>query len=125
VLVSAAALNAALEWLLLGRMRNLSDKEYQRIFGRPLSDLAPKIDIAYAFELIGADLYHDLQVIKDIRNRFAHPDGPTNFRTRKIADLVRRFKSLKSGSDGFALSIRPKPRSVGPTVPHPPPSSSG
>jgi hypothetical protein len=103
VLVSAAALNVALEGLLLGRMRDLSNTEYKRIFGRPLNDLAPKIDVAYAFELIDAALYDDLRIIKDIRNEFAHPEGPVDFRTPKIIELVSRFKSSTSDGNSFAL----------------------
>jgi hypothetical protein len=103
VLVSAAALNVALEGLLLGAMRDLSNTEYKRIFGRPLTDLAPKIDVAYAFKLIDTALYDDLRTIKDIRNEFAHPEGPVDFRTPKIVELVGRFKSSPSGQNGFAL----------------------
>jgi hypothetical protein len=103
VLLSAATLNVGLEGLLRFSMRDLSNTEYKRIFGRFLNDLAPKIDVASAFELIDAALYDDLRIIKDIRNEFAHPDGPTNFRTPKIAKLVRGFKPSSSGTDGFAL----------------------
>jgi hypothetical protein len=103
VLVSAAALNVALEGLLLGGMRDLSNKEYKRIFGRSLADLAPKIDIAYAFKLIDSALYDDLRIIKDIRNEFAHPEGPVDFRTPKIVELVGRFKPSPSGKNSFAL----------------------
>jgi DNA-binding MltR family transcriptional regulator len=42
----------------------------------PLATLSAKISICYAFGLIDENLLHDLDVIRKIRNRFAH--DPTN-----------------------------------------------
>jgi hypothetical protein len=102
VLVSAAAIDNALQKLLLCKMRNLSNEEAKRIF-RPLHHFSPKIDIAYAFELIDDDLYNDLRIIKDIRNEFAHPKGWTDFGTPAVAELVRQFKEWNSSCDLFEL----------------------
>jgi len=89
-------------------MRGLSNNKAEQIFGshRPLYHLSPKIDIAYAFEVIDEDLYSDLRIIKDIRNKFAHREGPTDFRTPKVMELVRGFKSWTSGSDGYDLFVQ-------------------
>jgi hypothetical protein len=96
VLVAAAALDGVLRNLLLVVMRGLSNNKAEQIFGshRPLYHLSPKIDIAYAFEVIDEDLYSDLPIIKDIRNKFAHREGPTDFRTPKVMELVRGFVDL-------------------------------
>src|SRR5262249_39543436 len=108
VLVSAAALDGGLRNLLLLTM-SLSNNKAEQIFGSPLGPLyhfSPKIDIAYAFKVIDEDLYNDLRIIKDIRNKFAHPEGPTDFHTPKIKDLVRKFKSWTSMSDEYELFIQ-------------------
>jgi hypothetical protein len=107
VLVSAAALDGSLRNLLLLTM-GLSNNKAEQIFGSPLGPLyhfSPKIDIAYAFKVIDEDLYNDLRIIKDIRNKFAHPEGPTDFETPKIKDLVRKFKSWISTSDEYQFFI--------------------
>jgi len=55
----------------------MSNNKAEQIFGShgPLYHLSPKI----AFEVIDEDLYSDLRIIKDIRNKFAHPEGPYGF----------------------------------------------
>ncbi len=108
VLVSAAALDGSLRNVLLVIM-NLSNNKAMQMFGSalgPLYHFSPKIEIAYAFKVIDRDLYNDLRIIKDIRNKFAHPEGPTAFQTPKITDLVRKFKSWTPGSDGYELFIQ-------------------
>jgi DNA-binding MltR family transcriptional regulator len=108
VLVSAAALDGSLRNLLRLTM-NLSNNKAEQIFGSPLGPLyhfSPKIDIAYAFRVIDEDLYNDLRIIKDIRNKFAHPEGPTDFERPKIKDLLRKFKSWTSTSDKYELFIQ-------------------
>ena len=106
VLVSAAALDGSLRNVLLTTM-NLSDKKAEQMFGSygPLYHFSPKFEIACAFKVIDDGLYNDLRIIKDIRNTFAHPEGPTDFQTPKIRGLVHKFKSWTSGSDGYALFI--------------------
>ena len=106
VLVSAAALDGGLRNLLLLTM-SLSNNKAEQVFGRgPLYHFSPKIDIAYAFKVIDEDLYNDLRIIKDIRNKFAHPEGPTDFNTPKIKDLVQKFDSWTSMHDEYALFIQ-------------------
>jgi DNA-binding MltR family transcriptional regulator len=108
VLVAAAALDGVLRNLLLLVMRGLSNNKAEQIFGShgPLYHLSPKIEIAYAFKVIDEDVYSDLRIIKDIRNKFAHPEGPTDFRTPKVMELVRGFNSWTSGSDGYDLFVQ-------------------
>jgi DNA-binding MltR family transcriptional regulator len=107
VLVSAAALDGGLRNLLLLTM-SLSNSKAEQIFGGrgPLYHFSPKIDIAYAFKVIDEDLYNDLRIIKDIRNKFAHPEGPTDFNTPKVKDLVRKFESWTSMHDEYELFIQ-------------------
>jgi DNA-binding MltR family transcriptional regulator len=108
VLVSAAALDERLRNLLF-KIMDISNNKAEQIFDSPLGPLynfSSKIDIAYAFKVIDEDLYNDLRIIKDIRNKFAHPKGPTDFQTPKIKDFVQKFKSWTSGGDGYELFIQ-------------------
>lgn len=117
VLVAAAALDGVLRNLLLVVMRGLSNNKAEQIFGshRPLYHLSPKIDIAYAFEVIDEDLYSDLRIIKDIRNKFAHPEGPYGFPDAQsygacsrlqIVDLGQRWVRLvRSTGKGLLVKV--------------------
>jgi hypothetical protein len=104
VLVSAAAVDDRLQKLLLGKMRTMSNEHAKRIFNGPLARFGPKIDVAYAFELIDDDLHNDLMVIKDIRNEFAHPvELEMNFGSPYIIELVKRLKGWNTSLDAFSL----------------------
>ncbi len=56
----------------------------------PLSSFAARIDLAYAIGLIDKDTRHDLDVIRHIRNEFAHSLGSHYFEEdQSIADRCR------------------------------------
>jgi hypothetical protein len=64
-----------LEQLILDRMRSdLSSERKERLFEGfgPLAGFAPKIEVAYAFGLIGPESRIDFRLVNDIRNLFAH-----------------------------------------------------
>ena len=104
-MVSAAVLNQKLMLLLLAKMRPLSIAVLERIFEGygPLYDLAPKADLAYAISLIDEDLYHEIRVIKDIRNKFAHSPQLEDFRSDEITKLLQRFKKWNRVIDPYHL----------------------
>lgn len=58
------------------RNLNLSNKEtlHKRLFRHngPLSTFSARLDMAFALYLIGEKTRHDLDIIRDIRNDFAH-----------------------------------------------------
>jgi len=110
VLVSAAAVDDRLQKLLLGKMRTMSNEHAKRIFNGPLARFGPKIDVAYAFELIDDDLHNDLMVIKDIRNEFAHPqrEALERFATSEGFELARVFVEVETGKGADALDRRPQ-----------------
>lgn len=100
-LVSAAALEQALEVLLLTKMRPLSNTKAEDIFSGygPLASFSAKTDIAYAFELIDDGVYADLRTIKSIRNAFAHAVETTHFHSDEIKKLIRRFEGWNGRPD--------------------------
>ena len=53
------------------------------------SQFAPRINLAYAMGLISDEEYHDLRLVKKIRNHFAHHiDQPYTFETPIIREKV-------------------------------------
>jgi len=73
VIVGAAQLDDSLERLLLKVLKPQSHKN-DRLFGvnGPLRDTYPKINLAYRLGIIDDDVEQALQLVRKIRNDFAH-----------------------------------------------------
>ena len=94
-LVCAAWIERHLERVLLSRMKPLKKREHAELFIglAPLSTFSAKIKLASALNIIGPTALIDLEIIKDIRNQFAHSFHPITFRTRAVAAACRRLKT--------------------------------
>ncbi len=78
-LIGSSLLEDDLEQLLRSAMSPVADpKRVDSLFSgfAPLATFSAKISICYALGLIDENLFHDLEIIRKIRNRFAH--DPTN-----------------------------------------------
>ena len=64
----------------------------------PLSTFSAKIKIAYALELIDADIFLSLETIRKIRNEFAHTFTDLTFDTPSVADRVKNL-NIPDGMD--------------------------
>ena len=104
-LVTLAIIDEWLQKLLLHKMRKLSNTVAARIFDSngPLHELALKIDIAYAFELIDDDTLKSLRALKDLRNRFAHTQAALHFDSPDIDKLCQKLPGWKRGTDNQKL----------------------
>jgi hypothetical protein len=77
----------------------------------PLSDLATRIQLAYAFDILSPDLMEELDRIRSARNAISHSwniDSLNDFFTKgRVADMYRMEELLSKGkgadefSDGF------------------------
>jgi DNA-binding MltR family transcriptional regulator len=80
---------------IMSRFRNTpTDAQISEMFTGygPLATLSARTSVAYLLGAIGADARHDLQIIRKIRNEFAHVIKPIDFETKPIAS---RCNSLK------------------------------
>ncbi len=79
----------------------LTDDETNKLFSgsAPLGSFATRIGLAYALGIYGPRTRHDLQILKDIRNAFAHANLAINFDTREVADLCCSFHCLEALKD--------------------------
>jgi DNA-binding MltR family transcriptional regulator len=105
-----AHVETALEKLLASRMRdNLNSTERNKIFGfeGPVGTFAAKIIVAYAMNIIGPITYSDLDLIRLLRNEFAHSRQPLNFQTPEVAAVCNELKipKLRDSSDSFKQHI--------------------
>jgi hypothetical protein len=75
-------------------MRKLSPTDYDKIFegNGPLSTFSSKILMGYGLRLYGPDFRHDLEIIKDIRNGFAHVRLPLLLTQPEIAGMCQHLR---------------------------------
>jgi hypothetical protein len=71
-----------------------SDSEFGTLFTGygPLASFSARVAISYNLKVINSDQRHDLGVIKDIRNKFAHNYLPLSFDTNEINMLCQKLK---------------------------------
>lgn len=89
-LAGAAIIEQGLERALRSRMRKLSHAERGRLFEGygPLSTFSAKIDVVFALALIDREIYDRLNVVRKVRNKFAHSVNTLSFASPEIAALL-------------------------------------
>ncbi len=98
VLISASFLDEALEALLRARFSIRHPKSKSSIrplfnaFG-PLSTFSAKVTICYATDLIAKWIYEDLEIVRKLRNKFAHSVGVARFDLPAAVQLTEKLKA--------------------------------
>ncbi|MBE7556685.1 MAG: hypothetical protein HS126_37015 [Anaerolineales bacterium] len=84
-IIGASLLDRRLEEAI--RVHLLDNKVTEKLFdaSQALGSFSAKIDLAYSLGLYGEKSYHDLNLIRKIRNEFAHFDTPLNFDSQSVA----------------------------------------
>jgi hypothetical protein len=92
--VGAASLDASLEGALLTKFRPLSQGMKDRLFRGygPLANLASKIDMAFALNIISDEVYDKLRAINSVRVAFAHSKRLTSFSDPEISSRLSNLK---------------------------------
>jgi hypothetical protein len=90
VILAAAMIEKSLETMIraklipsLSKEDDLFDKPYA-----PLRNFKAKIELAYRIGLISSKLYRDLNIIRDIRNDFAHDIEGCSFENSSVKNRV-------------------------------------
>jgi DNA-binding MltR family transcriptional regulator len=98
VLISASFLGEALESLLRAKFSLRYPKSKSSInplfdtFG-PLYSFSAKVKICYAIDLIGGWMYRDLEIVRKLRNNFAHSVGIARFDLPEVVKLTEELKA--------------------------------
>lgn len=101
VIISAEMLNNSLESLLRLSFREGKDqKNIDGLFSTyaPLSTFSARISVSYATKLITSNMYTSLNIIRKMRNRFAHDNQVIDFQDQSINDLLSNLISKKVSS---------------------------
>jgi DNA-binding MltR family transcriptional regulator len=88
VILWAAVLEDYLRQILPYKMRQpLSATMKEIIFedGGPLETFSAKIKLGFTISLFGRKTYHDLEIIRALRNEFAHCRKPLHFSTPEVS----------------------------------------
>jgi hypothetical protein len=75
---------------------NRDDNRLLFDFNGPLGTFSAKILVAYAFNLFGPDTRHDLDLIRLLRNQFAHSRKSFNFEMAPVANVCAHLKAPDS-----------------------------
>lgn len=105
-LIAAAFLDEAFDTLLRARMvANKQNTDGLLQQGRPLSSFSTKIRVSYAMGFIPEEVFRDVSIIREIRNKFAHLHGPLSFNDESIADQCKSLRLvLPSKADAKSRS---------------------
>lgn len=89
-IIEVTSLEAALENAIKTKLIPLNKDDYRELFAPegPLGTFATKIKLAYALGLYGKHTRKDLDIIRWIRNAFAHSRKPLWFHTEVVADAI-------------------------------------
>lgn len=101
--VLASLVERSLERLLRNNMRKEGVSDLFQ-YGGPLGDFGSKIRIGYAFKLFGIETRKDLNIIRSLRNQFAHSRMPIEFATPVVK--VCCDKLVYPDAPGVSLSFR-------------------
>jgi hypothetical protein len=91
VIVWCAVVEDNLRLWLVKNMRHLSSDDEDKLFSGygPLSSFSARIGVAFAFSLIGEKTKYKLNIIREIRNSFAHTGAPLSFGTPEVINVCR------------------------------------
>lgn len=92
-IVWAAMLDDLLEMALSKKMRVLTEKEYESLFlnQAPLSSFSAKILLGYALNVYNSETKSNLDIVRHIRNCFAHAAIKVSFSTSEVADMCMKL----------------------------------
>lgn len=110
--MGTALLETGLERLIVVQLQTNRKDLPGRLFENrgPLSDFNSKILVAEAFGIINSQIADELQIIRHIRNTFAHARMPVTFATPEIAKEVDQFGMLnvmKGVEENFEDGTKP------------------
>jgi DNA-binding MltR family transcriptional regulator len=94
VILQAAMVEVALEKAIQKKMRKDIPKEVlERLFeyDGPIGNFSSKTTIAYAFGILGTTARHDLDLIRLMRNQFAHCRKAMDFSTPQVAAVCEHL----------------------------------
>jgi hypothetical protein len=94
VLMAATLEDTLRDWILSHLRQDLDPDDLNRLFGAEgaLGTFSSKTMVAYALTIIGPVTQHDLNLIRNVRNQFAHSRRPLKFGIKEVADVCDHLR---------------------------------
>ena len=91
-ILGQALIEIELETLLRTRFKRKDEREWARLTGEngPLGTFSAKIIAGHAFGLYDDSTLANMNIIRDIRNAFAHSKRPIDFNEEPIVDALKK-----------------------------------
>lgn len=110
-IVGAALLEDALVTKLKNSMslEQMSQKQVKDVFdlNGPLSNFSAKISIAFAFGLIDKKTFDDLQIVRKLRNKFAHSSTELSFDDEEVKSQINNMFTFRFAKAQFSRRFTP------------------
>jgi DNA-binding MltR family transcriptional regulator len=103
-IIGALLVEDELELSIKSRLRKISQQEWESILADkdgPLGNFDRKIKFASYLGILDADMQTNLDIIRNVRNRFAHTKRLISFDHSFIADELAKMAALKGVKRGF------------------------
>jgi DNA-binding MltR family transcriptional regulator len=111
-ILAASFLDNTLRELLLAKM--VDHPKVTALFegDRPLATFSAKTSLAFGLALLRPNVYTDLELIRKIRNHFAHSEGDVSFRVSPVRDWCAGLSMVnpQSGVAVESVIANPDPR---------------
>lgn len=104
-IIGALTVEQELEVSIKSRLRRISQTEWETILSDkdgPLGTFDRKIKFASYLGILDADMRCNLDIIRNVRNRFAHTKRLISFDHHFIADELAKVKALQGQKRNFA-----------------------
>lgn len=109
ILSMGSFIEDALGRLLLAYFRNCkTTSELVEGFNAPLGTLGARIKAVYAFGLVGEDQFKDMEILRKVRNLFAHDWEGISLERNDVAALIGQFSGYSF--EGFSKEGPPRER---------------
>jgi len=97
-LIAGAVLDEVLEMAMTARLIELGRDQHDSLFarGRPLDSFAAKIALGYALGLYPNTARVLLEMIRDVRNKFAHRIEPLEFSNPEVVQMIASRRTLRT-----------------------------
>jgi mannitol operon repressor len=98
-IIAAAVIEEILEIVILKRVRPLSNSRYESLFSGPnavTGTLSAKIAMGFALSLYNEAGFKQLDMIREVRNKFAHRIEAITFEHPEILEIYKRYPATEA-----------------------------
>jgi hypothetical protein len=107
-ILASAIVEQSLEALLLSHM-DVSNDVAEKLFDGALRSFLAKTKLAQKLNLISRVVITDLDLVRNVRNAFAHPRGPREFTSPTIIKCLRQRREWTDNLDAKAFFMNAQP----------------